>query len=58
MGKEQTMKYALWVDLQNKLLSLVELEGFTRYVYETEASLQKVLKLLAADGFRMNQVAV
>ena len=52
------MKYTLWVDLQNKLLSLVELEGFTRYVYDTEASLQKVLKLLAADGFRMDQMAV
>lgn len=52
------MKYALWVDLQNKLLSLVELDGFTRYVYDTEAGLQKVLKLLAADGFRMYQLAV
>ena len=52
------MKYTLWVDLQNKLLSLVELDGFTRYVYDTEASLQKVLKLLAADGFRMDQMAV
>ena len=52
------MKYALWVNLQNKQLSLVETDGFTRYVYDTEACLQKVLKLLTADGFRMHQLAL
>ncbi|MBQ6798383.1 MAG: hypothetical protein IJP11_04015 [Oscillospiraceae bacterium] len=52
------MKYPLWVDLQNKQLSLEEQDGFTRYVYDTEACLQKVLKLLAADGFRMYRLAV
>lgn len=52
------MKYPLWVDLQNKQLSLEEQDGFTRYVYDTEASLKKVLKLLAADGFQMYRFAV
>lgn len=51
------MKYTLWVNLENKELSLTELEGFSKYVYDTEASLQTVLKLLAADGFRMYHMA-
>lgn len=52
------MNYTLWVNLQNKQLSMIELEGFTRYVYESEAGFQRVLKLLAADGYRMCQLAV
>lgn len=47
------MKYTLWVDLQNKHLSLTKQTGFSKYVYESEAGLQRVLKLLAADGYRM-----
>ena len=52
------MKYTLWVNLQNKQLSMTELEGFTRYVYESEAGLKKVLKLLTADGYRMCPMAM
>jgi len=51
------MKYTLWVNLENKELSLTELDGFTKYVYDSEAGFQTVLKLLAADGFRMYQLA-
>jgi len=52
------MKYALWVNLQQKQLSLVEQEGFTCYAYDNEISLQKVLKLLTADGYRLQPIAV
>ena len=45
--------YTLWVDLQNKHLSLTEQNGFSKYVYESEAGLQCVLTLLAADGYQM-----
>ena len=51
------MKYALWVNLQNKQLSLTELDGFTRYVYDSEVGLRKVLQLLTADGYQMCQLA-
>lgn len=47
------MKYDLWVDLKNKLLSTSELDGFDLYSYESEAGFQRVLKLLAADGYEM-----
>ena len=51
------MDYALWVNLEEKALSLTELDGFSKYVYDSEVSLQTVLRLLAADGFRMYQMA-
>lgn len=51
------MEHTLWVNLENKVISLTELEGFTKYVYETELGLQRVLKLLTADGYRMYQLA-
>lgn len=47
------MNYDLWVDLRNKLLSTSEQDGFDRYSYESEAGYQRVLKLLAADGYQM-----
>ena len=47
------MKYDLWVDLRNKLLSTSELDGFDLYSYESEAGFQRVLKLLAADGYEL-----
>ena len=47
------MKYILWVDLQSKHLSLTERHGFSKYTYDTEAGLQRVVKLLTADGYRM-----
>ena len=52
------MKYTLWVNLEQKAISLTELDGFTKYVYDSEAGLNRVLKMLAADGFRMYQLAV
>lgn len=45
--------YSLWVDLQNKLISLVEVTGFKRFVYETREALDRVMKLLVADGYRL-----
>ena len=45
--------YSLWVDLQNKLISLVEITGFRQFVYETKEALDRVMKLLFADGYRL-----
>ena len=45
--------YDLWVDLPNKLISPVEVSGFSRFVYESQEALERVLKLLFADGYRM-----
>lgn len=48
--------YSLWVDLQNKLISLVEVSGFKQFVYETSEALERVLKLLRADGYQLQEV--
>lgn len=45
--------YCIWVDLQHKLISLVETAGFTRFLYDSQAALEKVLRLLRADGYRL-----
>ena len=47
------MNYTLWVDTNNKHLSLRELQGFSKYVYASEAGLNKVIQLLSADGYQM-----
>ena len=44
--------YCIWVDLQNKLISLVETKGFQKLTYEPRAAFEKVWQLLGADGFR------
>ena len=44
--------YSLWVDLPNKLISLVEIAGYSKFVYESQEALERVKKLLFADGFR------
>ena len=44
--------YSLWVDLPNKLLSLVEIAGYSKFVYDSQEALERVNKLLFADGFR------
>ncbi len=46
--------YDLWVDLPNKLISPVEVSGFSRFVYESQEALDRVVKMLFADGYRMN----
>lgn len=51
------MKFTLWVNLQSKQLSLTELDGFTKYVYDSELGFQRVLKMLAADGYEMCLIA-
>lgn len=48
--------FALWVDLPNKLISPVEVSGFSRFVYESEEALERVIKMLSADGYRMSAV--
>ena len=45
--------YSLWVDLQNKLISMVEVTGFKPFAYETKEAMDRVLKLLHADGYRL-----
>ena len=50
------MEHTLWVNLESKLISLTETDGFIKYVYETELGLQRVLKLLKADGYRVSQL--
>jgi hypothetical protein len=45
--------YCIWVDLQNKLISLVETKGFQKFIYESRAAFEKVLQLLRADGYRL-----
>lgn len=47
--------YSLWVDLQNKLISLVEVSGFKQFVYETKEAMDRVLKMLRADGYRLQE---
>ena len=44
--------FSLWVDLPNKLISPVEIIGFSKYVYDSKEALERVQKLLFADGFR------
>ena len=44
--------FSLWVDLSNKLISPVEISGFSKYVYVSQEALDRVQKLLFADGFR------
>ena len=44
--------YSLWVDLPNKLISLVEIAGYSKFVYESQGALERVKKLLFADGYR------
>ena len=44
--------YSLWVDLPNKLISLVEKAGYSKFVYESQEALERVKKLLFADGYR------
>ena len=47
-----TDDYSLWVDLPNKLISLLEITGFSKFVYESQEALDRVKKLLYADGYR------
>jgi len=54
--KEQwhmTDYYSLWVDLPNKLISPVEVSGFSKFAYESQEALDRVMKLLFADGYRL-----
>ena len=44
--------YSIWVDLPNKLLSLVEIAGYSKFVYDSQEALERVKKLLFADGYR------
>lgn len=45
--------YSLWVDLPNKLISPTEVSGFSKFVYESQEALERVVKMLSADGFRI-----
>ncbi len=45
--------YSLWVDLPNKLISPVEVSGFSKFAYESQEALERVIKLLFADGYRL-----
>ena len=45
--------FSLWVDLPNKLISPVEIAGFSKYVYDSQEALERVQKLLFADGYRI-----
>ena len=45
--------YNLWVDLPNKLISPIEISGFSKFVYESQEALERVKKLLFADGYRL-----
>lgn len=46
--------YKLWVDLPNKLISPVEISGFSEFVYESKEALERVVKMLSADGYRIS----
>lgn len=45
--------FSLWVDLPNKLISLVEVAGYSKFVYESQEALERVKKMLFADGYRV-----
>ena len=46
--------YKLWVDLPNKLISPVEISGFSEFVYDSKEALERVVKMLSADGYRIS----
>lgn len=46
--------YSIWVDMPNKLISEVEIFGFSQFVYESQEALERVIKMLFADGYRMS----
>ena len=49
--------YCIWVDLQHKLIALVETSGFQKFIYESQIALERVRSLLKADGYHLKPEA-
>jgi len=43
--------HTLWVDLGSKTFSYTEEPGYARYDYPSEASMNRVTRILLSDGF-------